>query len=271
MSYRGCIDNVFTFTAWKDLFSSLTSSGITLYTTVGNHELYHQHASYGYFLVNQQAFQQAFPENPNNGPTGYAHLAYSFTDPNTNSLFVVLDPYYVTRDTMHLAMGGTIEPAQMTWLRQVVASNTSAVHKFLFIHCPYYYVADDPEEHSSSDTTYTKLWAFMDSTKFDMYACGHTHLFSRRTVPDTVPPNPQTNPPTPAWQNSVVQLVNGTCGAGPSTANTSAAMRALWDIHDDPLTYYFSVIDVSGRTATVVSYRGYTGDYTPFDTVAIMR
>ena len=224
MCYRGYMKGHYTFQEFKDLFQSLASKGIKLYFTVGNHELYHEHASYGYFLVNQQQFQSTFSENPANGPAGFEHLVYSFTDPGTSSFFAVLDPYYINRDTVHMGLGGTIDSAEMAWLMAQV-SQTNALHKFLFIHTPYYYVTNDPEEPSSADSSYTKLWAFLDANKFDFYACGHQHLYSRRTIVDTIPPVPQTTPPTPAWHNNVVQLLNGTCGAGPSTGTIDANIK----------------------------------------------
>ncbi len=270
MSYRGFINNAFTFQAWKDLFAPLIGNGIALYTAIGNHELYHQHASLGYWLVNQQEYQNVFSENPTNGPAGYEHLAYSFTSPGGNSYFAVLDPYLVTKDTVHMGLGGNIDSSQMSWLKAQVAQ-TKATHKFLFIHTPYYYVSDDPEEPSAANNSYTALWSFLDANKFDLYVCGHSHLFSRKTIDKNVLPNPQTTPPTPAWQNNVVQLLNGTCGAGPSTGTITTDIKTLWNVHNDAKTYYFSVVDIAGSTVTVNSYQGYTGAYSVFDTFTVTR
>ena len=269
MSYRGYMNGAYTFQAWKDLFSPL-GSGIPLYTAIGNHELYHHHASYGSLLVNQKEYQNVFSENPTNGPTGYEHLTYSFTSQGGGSFFAVLDPYFVTKDTMHLGLGGHIDATQMTWLKAQVAQ-TTAKHKFLFIHTPYYYLSDDPEEPSAADTSLTLLWSFLDANKFDFYACGHSHLFSRRTIVDTIPAVPPTTPPTPAWHNNVVQLLNGTCGAGPSTGAINANTKTLWNVHNDANTFYFSVIDVKGGTVTVKSYGGYTGAYSLMDTFTVIK
>jgi len=269
MSYRGYMNNSYTFQVWKDLFAPL-GSGIPLYTAIGNHELYHHHASYGYLLVNQQEYQKVFSESPANGPAGYEHLTYSFTSPGGNSFFAVLDPYFVNKDTVHMGLGGHIEPIQMSWLKTQVAQ-TTATHKFLFIHTPYYYVSDDPEEPSAADTTLTALWSFLDVNKFDFYACGHSHLFSRKTIDSSIPANPPTTPPTPIWQNNVVQLLNGTCGAGPSTGVIDPAIKTAWNVHNDAHTYYFSVIDVNGGTVTVNSYGGSLGTYSIMDTFTVTR
>ncbi len=269
MSYRGYIGNSYTFQAWKNMFAPLTNSGITLYTTVGNHELYHEHSSYGLLKVNQQAFQNTFTDNLSNGPAGYDHLAYSFTSPGGSSFFAVLDPYFLTLDTTHEGLGGNIEFPQMQWLRAQVAQ-TNATHKFLFIHTPYYYVSSDTAEPSASNQTLTTLWSFLDSNKFDFYACGHSHLYARKTIDSTILPEPQTTPPTPPWKNNVVQLLNGTCGAG-SGGGYIDPKFSTWNVHNAHLTYYFSVVDISGSTVTVNSYSGYKGAYIVFDTFTITR
>jgi hypothetical protein len=269
MSYRGYIHPSYTFQAWKDLFSP-PGSGIPLYTVVGNHELYHQHSSYGFLLVNQQEFQSVFSENPSNGPAGYEHLTYSFTSPGGNSFFAVLDPYYLNQDTVHEGLGGNIDSTQMSWLKAQVAQ-TTATHKFLFIHTPYYYISDDPNEPSSANQSFTELWAFLDANRFDFYACGHSHLFSRKTIDSSVFPNPQTTPPTNLWKNNVVQLLNGTCGASPSTGFIDPNIKFSWNVYNDANTFYFSVVDITGSTVTVNSYSGNTGVYSVFDTFTIKK
>ncbi|MEI6575937.1 MAG: metallophosphoesterase [Bacteroidota bacterium] len=270
MSYRGYIKPSYTFLAWKELFAPLTHSGIKLYTAIGNHELYHQHSSYGLLLINQQEYQNVFSENPTNGPAGYDHLAYSFTSQGGNSFFAVLDPYYINQDTVHEGLGGNIDATQMAWLKAQVAQ-TTATHKFLIIHTPYYYIYNDTAEPSASNQTYTELWSFLDANKFDIYACGHSHLFSRRTIDGSVPPNPQTNPLTPSWKNPVVQLLNGTCGAIVSSDTIDPIIKSEWNVRNDPNTYYYSVIDISGSKVTVKSYSGNTGAYSLFDTFTVQK
>ena len=53
-------------------------------------------------------------------------------------------------------------------------AQTKATHKFLFIHTPYYYVSNDTAGPSTVNQPFTRLWAFLDSNKFDFYACGHS-------------------------------------------------------------------------------------------------
>jgi hypothetical protein len=156
----------------------------------------------------------------------------------------------------------------LSWLTTQVAQ-TKATHKFLFIHAPYYYVKDDPEEPSAVDDTYTLLWTILDNNRFDFYACGHSHLFSRKTIDSSVPPTPQIDPGNPCtWKDNVVQLLNGAAGAGPSTGAPTVD-PALWHVFNAPDTYYFSVVDINGSLVTVNSYSGNTGDYTVFDSFTI--
>lgn len=269
MSYRGYIGNSYTFQAWKDLFAPLTNSGITLYTAVGNHELYHEHSSYGFLKVNQVAFQNTFTDNPSNGPAGYERLVYSFTGLGGNAFFAVLDPYYLTQDTTHEGLSGIIDDTQMQWLKLQV-SQSPAKHKFLFNHAPYYYVVNDTAEPSAANESYTRLWSYIDSCKFDFFGCGHSHLYSRKTIDSSIVPDPQTTPPTPPWKNNVVQLLNGTCGAGPTTGPIDPKF-ATWNVHNNPHTYYYSVIDVQGNTVTVRSYGGRYGAYTLIDSFTITK
>lgn len=57
----------------------------------------------------------------------------------------------------------------------------------------------------------------------------------------------------------------------PELWNIDPTIRSSWNVHNDSLTYYFSVIDVSGNTVTVNSYKGYTGVYSQFDTFTVTR
>jgi hypothetical protein len=266
MSYRGYIydkhqhiETGYTFQQWKDLFKDLTAKGIDgidLYTAIGNHELYRHDdklpSDAGFFLENQEEYKKVFSENPSNGPLGYKHLVYSFNSPGGDAFFAVLDPYYLTKDIKPDGLGGRIDDVQLKWLEAQVAK-TRATHKFLFIHTPYYYTGEDPEELSNADVSHTKLWTILDNNRFDLYACGHEHLYSRKTIDWRVPPNPQTTPPRPPWRHDVVQLLNGTSGAGPDLSKPFVDPK-VWHIHQDKDTYYFSVIDIDGGLVKVTSY-----------------
>lgn len=274
MAYRGCIGGIYQFQAFKNLFAPL---GIPLYTAIGNHELYDDHSSNGFLLANQQQFQQVFSENPANGPQGYIpsydHLVYSFESSGGDAFFAVLDPYFLTADvpTEDVKLGGTIDYAQLDWL-SFQAAQTQATHKFLFIHTPYYYVTGGtPDEKSAADVTFSYLWSILDNTRFNFYACGHSHLYSRKTIDSSIAPFPQPSPDLPQvlpWKNNVVQLLCGTCGADVDTT-TPTVDPSLWHISQLPDTYYFSVVDIKGRQVTVTSYSGNTGTYNVFDSFTL--
>jgi 3',5'-cyclic AMP phosphodiesterase CpdA len=267
MAYRGYINGHDILQEWKDLF---TSAGLTVYAAIGNHELYREHAG-EFILENQQEFQKVFTDNPSNGPPGYERLAYSFTSPGGDAFFVTLDPYYLTADEPSSNLGGNVTSTQLNWLADQVAQ-TTATHKFLFIHTPYYYVTgQDPDENSTSNDSHTKLWYLLDKNRFDFLACGHQHLYSRKTIDSSIPPNPQINPPVPPWRNNVVQLLNGAAGAGPDTSTAYIVDPTLWHVSNAPHTYYFSVVDINGNQVTITSLRGDTGVYEVFDNYTNVR
>ena len=268
MARRGYQDGNYTFYTWKRLFQPLTDAGVTLYATVGNHELYRIHAG-TFVLENQQGFQQIFTDNPTNGPPGYQRLAYSFLSPGGDAFFAALDPYFLTGNETSYNLGGNVTSAQLDWLADQVAK-TKATHKFLFIHTPYYYVTgQDPDENSTSNASHTKLWNLLDQNRFDFMACGHQHLYARKAIDSSIPPIPQINPPVGPWKNNVVQLLNGAAGAGPDTSTSYIVDPTLWHVSNAPETYYFSVVDIDGRLMTVTSYKGYMGDYIMFDRFTI--
>jgi hypothetical protein len=254
--YKDSKTSFYTYQAWKDVMAPLTAAGISVYTAMGNHELYDTHA--GTFVhANQTEFQSAFSANPGNGPAGYEHLVYSFTSPGGNSFFAVLDPYYITGDTPSGDLNGNIDNTQLNWLSAQIAQ-TSATHKFLFIHTPYYYMSG-----GTGNATFTSLWATLDNSQFDFYACGHSHLYSRKAIDSSVDQR---------WKNSVVQLLNGTCGAPlDNTVYTKDSTWHVFDAANKPDTYYFSVIDINGAQTTVNSYGGNTGAYSIIDTFTIQK
>lgn len=268
-AYRGCVTGTYSFQAFKDAMAPLTNAGIPLFTAVGNHELTYSDAL-GVITVrvaNQTAYQTAFNTNPANGPAGYEHLAYSFTSPGGDCFFAVLDPYYITSDTIDTPdfINGSVDDTQLSWLTAQL-TQTKASHKFLFIHAPYYYVASMPP---FANITYTNLWKILDDNRFDLYCCGHQHLFSRRTIDSSIAPNPQTTPPT-QWHNNVVQLLTGTCGAGIEKSN-GYVDPILWHVHDADNIYYFSVVDINGSQVTVNTYAGNTEAYTVIDSFTVNK
>ncbi len=91
-------------------------------------------------------------------------------------------------------------------------------------------------------------------------------------VDSRVLPIPRTLPPHPPWRNDVVQLLNGTCGAGVDTTSPVVNPK-LWHIHQHADIYYFSVIDIHGSQVNVTSCGGNTiaEDYKVIDKFTIYR
>jgi 3',5'-cyclic AMP phosphodiesterase CpdA len=259
-AYRGCIDGDYTFEAFKTAMKRLTDAKITLYTTMGNHELYVKGATddQGFVLANQIAFQAVFVSNPNNGPPGYEHLVYSFESPGHDAFFAVLDPYFLTGNVAKPELDGTIDAAQLSWLTSQLAQ-TKATHKFVFSHAPYYYIY----KLSTGGMSYTDLWHLMDQNRVDIFFCGHTHLFSRKNIDGTILPDPPLDPAV-TWKSNVFQVINGTCGA---EVNGGDPLRdpTLWHVSNAADTYYFSVVDINGSSVKVTTYSGNTGDYSILD------
>ncbi len=272
----GCYNGTYTFETFKSVMAPLTDAGIKLYTALGNRELFNPFninplAISTFYLANQQQYQQAFTDNPANGPTpAYDRLVYSFESPGGDAFFAVLDPYYLTADVPNPDLSGTFDSNQLNWLTAQLAQ-TKATHKFLFTHAPYYYVTSGGEG-GSPDTSYTKLWSILDNNLFNICFCAHIHLYSRKTIDSSIAPNPQLTPPV-QWHNNVVQVINGGAGAPIVTnpPNPPIVDPTLWHISQTANTYYFSVVDISGSRVTVTSYSGNTGAYSVFDSFTINK
>jgi 3',5'-cyclic AMP phosphodiesterase CpdA len=245
------------FQAFRNAMHTITAAGIKLYVVLGNHELY-QEASGGtqMFRANQLKYQQVFADMPGNGPTDdFKRLVYSFTSPGGDSFFAVLDPFYMDPNTPQRAdngRGGSIDNTQLTWLANQLAQ-TVANHKFLFIHVPAYYVV------TSTDTfpTYMNLWSLLDSNRFNIYFCGHTHIYARKSIDRRV---------DLTRTNNVVQLINGGAGA-PFNLLPIVRDAASWHIKSNQ--YFFTVVDIRGKQVKVTTYGGINGNYNPVDRFSI--
>ncbi len=264
-AFAGSINGRYTFQLFKEAMAPLTKAGIPWYTVMGNHEICDtSDGSTIYHLASQREYQKTFTNNPANGPSpDYDRLVYSFESPGGDAFFAVLDQYFLTGDGP-ADLTGTIDAPQLAWLRAQVAQ-TKARHKFLFIHGPYYYIDFMPPP---PDITYTQLWKILDDNRFDLYCCGHNHLYSRKTIDGSIPPLPQLDPPV-RWKNNVVQLLTGTMGAPIDPYIIVDPVK--WNVHDDPNTYYYSVVDIRGSRVMVNSYQGNTGAYTVFDSFTINK
>ena len=62
-----------------------------------------------------------------------------------------------------------------------------------------------------------------------------------------------------------------TFSAAPDSSYIDPVVRTDWNVNNNRKTYYFSVIDIFGNTATVNSYKGFTGQYKVFETFTITK
>ena len=127
------------------------------------------------------------------GRPDYKRLVYSFESPGGDAFFAVLDPYYLTADVPTPHMTGTFDNSQLTGSRPRWPRPRQPIS--FFSHGPYYYVNHDPPALLAM----TQLWNILDNNHFDLYCCGHSHLYSRKTIDRSIAPNPQLNPPI-QWQ-----------------------------------------------------------------------
>lgn len=212
---------------WKNVVAPLTNQGITIYPTVGNHEMANQN------LSSQTEFQQAF-DLPTNGPGGYDELAYSFE--YGNSLFACLDSYYHDGATYH---PNDVSDAQINWLGSLLSSS-SKTHKFVFTHSPAY--PADGHVGSSLDINPSRrnsLWSIIDSNRIDVFFAGHEHIYCRWYINTSVNSN---------WTNGVYEIISGGAGApiyGVTRGFLPDVIRAA---------YHYIVVDIEGNTASIKTY-----------------
>ncbi len=135
--------------------------GIPFYIGVGNHEIESE--------MSENIVRSIF-EMPENGPSGFKELIYSFDYKNAH--FVMLDTEAF--NNFH-AIGET----QLKWLKEDVEKNQKKTI-FIFGHDPAYPVYN---HIGSSLDKYAverdKLWGIFKKYKVSVYICGHEHLYNK--------------------------------------------------------------------------------------------
>ena len=165
---------------WKS-FMQQGMDGIPVYTTVGNNDLYGGTGWTEYTLQGQ--YQTIFSDMPDNGPTNYKKLAYSFEygSGDERSLFVVLDGFGFANGGAYQWDNG-YDTEQIEWFRALASSSTEP-HKFLFTNGPvlspegWPVGALYPVTHDGSSNS--EIWYLAKKYNFDMFYCAHEHLYSR--------------------------------------------------------------------------------------------
>lgn len=213
--------------SWKAIFEPLTSVGVKIYPTVGNHELTIGHGT------GQQDYKNAF-NLPTNGPAGYEELVYSFEE--SNALFACVDAYY--DDGTYYE--NLITAVQQSWLSNLLSSS-SKTFKFVFGHTPAYpcsgHVGTSLDAHPTERDSF---WEILDDNQVAMFFAGHEHIYSRFRITSAI---------NSSWHHNVVQIISGGAGA------------PLYPITDPPAgvdvvqaTFNYSVIDISANTLNLNTY-----------------
>ncbi len=229
-----------TLNVWKS-FMTQTLNGIPFYTVVGNNDLYGRTGWTEYVLQGQ--YQSIFSNMPNNGPTNYKKLVYSFEygSGDERTLFVILDGFGFANVGAYQWDNG-YDTEQIDWFREQARSSTAS-HKFVFTHGPAFSPEGWPVGALYPVTTRgTSTYAIRDiakTYKFDMFYCAHEHLYSRW--------NPQ-----PSSSQLLIQTI--TAGAGAAIDNPSFMKAPVKQAHVF-WGYNFVVLDIEDSNVIHHAYK----------------
>ena len=169
-------------TTWRNTMAPVYDAGIPVYGVRGNHEYSNNNA------VSIPAWNNIFPELPDNGPAGEVNLTYSVT--HKNALLIGFDQY----------IDGQIHRVNQTWLDNQLAANTKP-HIFVFGHEPAFKAkhADCLDDYPVNRDAF---WASIENANGRTYFCGHDHFYDRAQVDNDGDPS-----------NDIHQYIIGTAGA----------------------------------------------------------
>lgn len=222
---------------WKAFMQS-TLGDIPLYVAVGNTDLY---GSSGYppLFSNQAIFQETFNELPDNGPPNYKKLAYyfEFGQGKERSLFVVLDSFgFYEKNGQEVNWDNGYDSEQIAWFYNISASS-SAHHKFGFSHGPAFSVEGFPVDPSAK-----VIWNLMEEFCYDIFYCGHEHVFSRWEIGKKA---------YPLATRTLTQTIIGSSGATPDPITNVKVNPKKAHIYSG---YTYVVVDVDGKDVKQNAY-----------------
>ena len=193
---------------WKGIIERY---GIPFYIGVGNHEIESE--------MSENIVRSVF-EMPENGPSGFKELIYSFDYKNA---------HFVMLDTEAFNNFHAIGEAQLKWLKEDVEKNQKKTI-FIFGHDPAYPVYN---HIGSSLDKYAverdKLWGIFKKYKVSAYICGHEHLYNM------------------SIHDGVYQIISGGGGAHISAPEEKGGF------------YNFIVIDVKDNGAIGITVKDING------------
>jgi len=202
---------------------------IPLFVGIGNTDLYGNTGWTEYPL--QAQYQDVFKNLPKNGPHNYKQLAYSFEygKGKERSLFVILDSFgFYNAEGNWVNFDNGYDSEQIKWFSKKARCST-AKHKFTLTHGPCFSVEGFPVQDSVRT-----IWKIMEKFRFDMFYCGHEHIFSRWTIDKNVFPDST---------RKQTQTIVGSAGANPDNPANVKVNPKKAHIYSG---YTFVVVDVKG-------------------------
>ncbi|KHK02517.1 metallophosphoesterase family protein [Desulfovibrio sp. TomC] len=267
MSYRAKIDGQYTYTSWLNFMRTQPTglpASLPLYLAIGNHELHEAggtsvgaeeavlmrscQVAYQDFITANLSAQ--FMPGITNYNDEYKYLAYSFTADSGNSLFVVLDGFYVdpSQSSIPYTASGSLNQAQLTYLQTTLAASTAKT-KFVIVHNPAFEPTDQAY-HACWTPSMCTFWQIINDQNVTAVFNGHTHLYSRVMINS----NFNASNPTFNFTNSIPQIVAGTCGAPISGTGDEPSMPTAPPNWNEQFQFNYAVVDVdnSGLIGKIV-------------------
>ena len=166
------------FNTWRNTMQPVYDDGIPVYVVRGNHDVGSP--------AGTTAWNNVFPELPDNGPSGELNLTYSVI--HKNALIIALDQYIASHRV------------NQTWLNSQLSANTRP-HIFVLGHEPAFKVnhTDCLDDYSANRNAF---WFSIERAGGRTYFCGHDHFYNHASVDNDGEPD-----------NDVHQYVVGTGGA----------------------------------------------------------
>lgn len=149
------------FNDWKSVMAPVLSK---TYEVVGNHDRTGGNSD-------DAVWQKAFAL-PQNGPSGYEEMVYSFDIGNSH--FAVLDS--------EKPKGNIVNSVQRDWLDKDLMASAKE-HKFVLFHEPAFQAAQDAEDGlDAQPAERDALWNIIKKDKVDAVFNGHAHIYARKKI-----------------------------------------------------------------------------------------
>lgn len=210
---------------------------IPFYMIAGNTEFYGNTGWTEYPLQTQ--YQLTFSHLPDNGPAHHKKLAYFIEHGKgkEKSLFIILDSFGFYKENGLLKnFDNGFDSEQINWFEKT-AKKSKANHKFVMNHGPAFSVEGYPIKDSVR-----KVWNIMTKHQFDIFFCGHEHIFSRWLI---------TKKEFPQGRSNITQTIVGSAGALPDSPSKVVVDPQEAHIH---CGYTFVIVDVKKNKVIQRSY-----------------